>query len=135
MLTPTLIKLPQLKDPRGSLSFLESQNHIPFDIRRVYYIYDVPAGESRGSHAHKNLCQLFIAMSGSFFVKLDDGLGNLYDFHLSNPSEGLYIPSGYWRELNRFSSGSACLVLASLPYDEGDYIRDYDVFKRYKSNG
>lgn len=133
---PEIISLPKVKDVRGSLSFTESFTHVPFDIRRVYYIYDVPGGESRGEHAHKALNQLFIAVSGGFFVDLDDGLGYKQTFYLSRPDQGLLLPKGYWRKLYNFTSGAVCLVLASEVYDETDYIRDYHQFIHEKqTNG
>ncbi|NBV83297.1 WxcM-like domain-containing protein [bacterium] len=125
---PETFYFPQVKDSRGNLSFIEGGHHIPFEIKRIYYIYDVPAGESRGAHAHNFLQQVFVAISGSFFIDLDDGLGTKQTFFLSNPNVGLFVPGGYWRSLYQFSSGSSCMVLASLPYDEGDYIRDYATF-------
>lgn len=122
-----IIELPKIEDNRGNLSFIESQNHIPFDIQRVYYLYDVPGGAERGSHAHKNLQQLVIAMSGSFDVVLNDGLSEKR-YHLNRSYLGLYIPAGIWRTLDNFSSGSVCMVLASEKYDESDYIRNYDEY-------
>lgn len=122
-----IVELPKIADPRGNLTFVEGGNHIPFDIKRVYYLYDVPGGASRAAHAHKQLQQLMIAMSGSFDVTLDDGKGKR-KFHLNRSYMGLYIPSMIWRDLDNFSSGSVCMVLASRPYDEGDYIRDYDQY-------
>ncbi|MGB9915114.1 MAG: sugar 3,4-ketoisomerase [Candidatus Bathyarchaeales archaeon] len=128
----TLINLPKISDTRGNLTFIEGNKHIPFEIKRVYYIYDVPGGESRGGHAHKRLQQFIIAASGSFDVIVDDGLKRKR-FNLNRAYYGLYIPSMIWRELNNFSSGAVCLVLASELYDEEDYIRDYETFKRIKS--
>lgn len=122
-----IIKLPKIADPRGNLTFVEGQNHIPFDIKRIYYLYDVPGGESRGGHAHKKLEQLIIATSGSFDVVLDDGSQKKI-FHLNRAFEGLYLNGLVWRELQNFSSGSVCMVAASLPYQEDDYIREYDDF-------
>ncbi|GGO20017.1 sugar 3,4-ketoisomerase [Deinococcus humi] len=123
------IKLPKIQDPRGNLTFIEGGQHIPFDIQRVYYLYDVPAGEMRGGHAHKELQQLVIAASGSFDVILDDGYKQ-QRYTLNRPNIGLFIPRLVWRELENFSSGSVCLVMASLRYDEGDYYRDYQDFKQ-----
>ena len=122
------ITLPIVSDPRGNLTFVESGNQIPFDIRRVYYLYDVPGGASRGGHAHRNLHQLIIAMSGSFDIVLDDG--EQRRLHRLNRSYiGLYVPPMVWREIENFSSGSVCMVLASEVYDEDDYYRDYDEFR------
>jgi len=119
-----LIQLPKISDPRGNLTFVEGGNHIPFDIERVYYLYDVPGGSDRGAHAHKALHQLIIAMSGSFDVVLDDGREKKR-FHLNRSYYGLYVCPMMWRELDNFSSGSVCMVLASNMYDEDDYYRDY----------
>ncbi|WP_445781346.1 sugar 3,4-ketoisomerase [Shewanella sp.] len=122
-----IIDLPKLVDARGNLTFIESNNHIPFDIQRVYYLYDVPGGAERGGHAHKQLHQLIIAMAGSFDVVLDDGVTK-QTYHLNRSYYGLYVCPMIWRELNNFSSGSVCMVLASIDYDENDYYRDYDEF-------
>ena len=124
-----IIELPKITEPRGNLTFVEGTNHIPFDIRRVYYLYDVPGGAERGGHAHKGLHQLIIAMSGSFDVVLDDRQ-NKKRFHLNRSYFGLYVCPMIWRELDNFSSGSVCLVLASNKYDESDYYRDYDDFMK-----
>lgn len=124
-----LIDLPKISDPRGNLTFIEGKNHIPFDITRVYYLYDVPGGAERGGHAHKALHQLIIAMSGSFDVILDDGHGKKR-IHLNRSYTGLYVCPMIWRELDNFSSGSVCMVLASNLYDEDDYYRNYDSFIR-----
>jgi hypothetical protein len=123
-----IVDLPRILDPRGSLTFIEAGGHVPFDIRRVYYLYDVPGGASRGGHAHKELSQLIIAMSGSFDVILDDGLTNKR-VHLNRSYYGLYICPMVWRELDNFSSGSVCLVLASNLYSESDYYREYADYK------
>lgn len=120
-----IIELPRIHDPRGNLTFIEGNSHVPFDIRRVYYLYDVPGGAERGGHAHKDLNQLIIAMSGSFDVVLDDGTEKRR-FHLNRSYQGLYVCPMIWRELDNFSSGSVCMVLASNTYDEADYYRDYD---------
>ena len=122
-----VITLPKIADPKGNLSFIDSGKEVPFDIQRVYYLYDVPGGSDRGSHAHKNLHQLIIAMSGSFDVTLNDGFGS-QKFHLSRSYMGLYVGPMIWRYLDNFSSGSVCMVLASAHYDESDYIRDYEDF-------
>lgn len=118
-------------DRKGNLTVVENLKTVPFDVKRTYYLYDVPGGESRGGHAHKGLNQLIIAVSGSFTVTLDDG-NVKRTFHLNRPYQGLYIVPGIWRTLDDFSSGSVCLVLASQEYDEGDYIRDYQCFLRFK---
>lgn len=122
-----IIDLPKISDPRGNLTYIESNNHIPFDIERVYYLYDVPGGAERGGHAHKALHQLIIAMSGSFDVVIDDGQEKKR-IHLNRSYSGLYVCPMIWRELDNFSSGSVCMVLASNVYDENDYFRDYDTF-------
>jgi hypothetical protein len=119
-----IIELPKISDPRGNLTFVEGGNQIPFDISRVYYLYDVPGGAERGGHAHKALSQLIIAMSGSFDVILDEG-DVKKRFHLNRSYQGLYVCPMMWRELDNFSSGSVCMVLASNNYDEADYYRDY----------
>ncbi len=120
-------------DRKGNLSVVENGDAIPFDVKRVYYLYDVPGGESRGAHAHKKLKQLIIAVSGSFTVTLDDGKVRR-SFTLNRPYQGLLVTPGIWRELDDFSSGSICLVLASEKYDEDDYIRDYNEFEKYIKN-
>lgn len=123
-----LIELPKIADRRGNLTFIEGGAHVPFAIERVYYLYDVPGGSERGGHAHKSLHQFIIAMSGSFDVVLDDGMEQKR-FHLNRSYYGLYLCPMMWRELDNFSSGSVCMVLASRRFDEGDYIRDYQKFK------
>lgn len=123
-----MIDLPKIVDPRGNLTFVEGNRHVPFEIKRVFYLYDVPGGESRGGHAHKKCEQLIIAMSGSFDVVLDDG-SSRKTVTLNRSYYGLYIPSMVWRELTNFSSGSVCMVLASDYYEESDYYRDFDGFK------
>jgi hypothetical protein len=120
-----IVELPKITDPRGNLTFIEGNEHIPFDIRRVYYLYDVPGGAERGGHAHKGLSQLIIAMSGSFDVILDQG-GEKKRFHLNRSYQGLYVCPMMWRELDNFSSGSVCMVLASNIYEESDYYRNYN---------
>ncbi|MDP1028820.1 FdtA/QdtA family cupin domain-containing protein [Sphingomonas sp. KR1UV-12] len=123
-----ILELPRISDPRGNLTFIESDNHIPFGIDRVYYLYDVPGGAERGGHAHKQLHQLIIAASGSFSVMLDDGTERR-TFFLNRSNYGLYICPMIWRELHDFSSGSVCMVLASRKYEEEDYYRDYAEFQ------
>ena len=124
-----LIDLPKIADPRGNLTFIESDGHAPFTIRRVYYLYDVPGGETRGGHAHRECESLVIAASGSFEVMLDDG-HDKKTYYLNRAYYGLYVPRMVWRELVNFSSGSVCVVLASEHYDAADYYRDYDEFLR-----
>lgn len=119
-------------DRKGNISVVENNKDIPFDVKRTYYLYDVPGGESRGGHAHKKLRQLIVAASGSFTVTLDDGRVKR-TFTLNRPYQGLYVVPGIWRTLDDFSSGAVCLVLASEGYDEADYIRDYNEFLKYKN--
>jgi dTDP-4-dehydrorhamnose 3,5-epimerase-like enzyme len=121
------IKLPKITDQRGNLTFIESERHIPFKIKRVYYLYDVPGGTSRGGHGHKKLHQVIIALSGSFDITLDDGNEKKL-INMNRSYEGLYVPPMMWRDLDNFSSGSVCMVLASEFYDEADYFRDYNEF-------
>ncbi len=123
-----IVNFPKVTDFRGNLSFIEENRQVPFQIKRVYYLYDVPSGASRGGHAHKALHQVVIALSGSFDIILDDGY-HRRSFFLNRPHYGLYIPPRVWRELENFSSNSVALSLVSEVYDESDYIRDYDVFK------
>ena len=127
-----LISIPKIEEPRGNLSVVEG-DCIPFEIKRVYYLYDVPAGAERGGHAHKNLKQYLIALSGSFDVVLNDGTEQ-QTVCLNKPFEGLLIHEGIWRELNNFSSGSVCLVIASAVFDEDDYIRDFESFLALKND-
>jgi hypothetical protein len=127
----TLIELPKNHTVNGNITAVNNLREVPFDIKRVYYLYDVPGGEARGGHAHKELQQLIIASSGSFDLIVDDGKIKR-TFHLNRPYQGVLMPAGLWRELNNFSSGAICLVLASTPYEESDYLRDYDDFKKYK---
>lgn len=122
-----IIDLPKVADPRGNLTFVEAGRHIPFEIKRVFYLYDVPGGESRGGHAHRKCQQFIVAMSGSFDVLVDDG-EKRRTFTLNRSYYGLYLPSMIWREMANFSSGSVCMVLASEFFDESDYFRDYDKF-------
>lgn len=123
-----IIQLPKISDPRGNLTFIEETRHIPFKIKRVYYLYDVPGGETRAGHTHKTLQQFIIAANGSFDVITDDG-SRKETFHLNRSYYGLYLPPMVWRELTNFSSGSVCLVLASELFEEPDYIREYEAFK------
>lgn len=122
-----IINFPIIHDPRGNLTFIENSRHIPFDINRIYYLYDVPGGAERAGHAHKTLHQVIIAMSGSFDILLDDGFEKK-KFHLNRSYYGLYICPMIWRTIDNFSSGSVCLVLASDFYSEDDYYRKYDEF-------
>ena len=125
-----IIDFPKIEEARGSLTFIEGERHVDFDIKRVYYVYDVPGGADRGGHAHKELHQLLIAMSGSFDVVVDDGV-NRQRFHMNRSYYGLYIPPMIWRDINNFSSGSVCMVLASAYYDEADYYRERDDFVKH----
>lgn len=122
-----VIDLPKISDPRGNLTFVEGGTHVPFDIQRVYYLYDVPGGAERGGHAHRALYQLIVAMSGSFDVKIGDGATERR-IHLNRSYQGLLVVPMIWRELDNFSSGSVCMVLASNRYDESDYYRDYSAY-------
>jgi hypothetical protein len=123
-----LVTLPRITDARGNLTFIEGLHHVAFAIKRVYYLYDVPGGAERGGHAHRDLQQLIVAMSGSFDVILDDG--NVRQrFHMNRSYVGLYVPEMIWREIDNFSSGSVCMSLASEYYDEADYFRDYDEYR------
>ena len=124
-----IIELPRITDPRGNLTFVEGDRHVPFAIRRVFYLYDVPGGETRAGHALRTCHQFIVAMSGSFDVVVDDGQARAR-FSLNRSYYGLYLPPKLWRELDNFSSGSVCLVLASEPYDESSYYRDYSQFRR-----
>jgi hypothetical protein len=122
-----LLDLPKVTDPRGNLTWVEEERHIPFRIRRVFYLYDVPTGESRGAHAHKRLEQVVICLSGSFDVHLDDAVDRRA-VHLNRPWQGLYIPPMIWAAEINFDAGSVCLVLTSARFDENDYYRDYDEY-------
>ncbi|MGB6484630.1 MAG: FdtA/QdtA family cupin domain-containing protein [Candidatus Acidiferrales bacterium] len=124
-----IIDLPRINDPRGNLTFIEGGRHMPFEVKRVYYLYDVPGGAERGGHAHKELHEFIVAMSGSFDVVLNDG-AQQKRFHLNRSYFGMYVCPMVWRELDNFSSGSVCMVLASNLYDEADYFRDYETFRR-----
>ena len=127
----SIIHLPKIQNRAGNITPIQNNLDVPFEIKRVYYLYDVPGGESRGAHAHKSLEQLIIAASGSFDVTINDGK-NKKTVSLNRPNYGLHLKPGMWRELSNFSSGSISLVLASLLYDESDYIRDYEDFKAFK---
>ncbi len=129
----TLIYFDKHHNEKGNISVVQNVKDVPFEVKRVYYLYDVPGGESRGGHAHYELKQLIVAASGSFDVVIDDG-NVKRTFTLNRPYQGLLVTPGLWRELNNFSSGSVCLVLASMEYDEADYIRSYDKFLEYKRN-
>ncbi|MBO6023328.1 MAG: WxcM-like domain-containing protein [Bacteroidales bacterium] len=134
MIEPKVITLPKFADPRGNLSFVEQLNHIPFEIKRTYWIYDVPGGESRGGHAfHKNE-EFIIALSGAFEVVVDDGK-NKQRFTLNRSYYGLYVPAGWWRVIENFSTNSLALEFGSTHYDVRDYVRDYDEFLKMKQNG
>ena len=124
-----IVKLQKITDPRGNLTVVQRGNSLPFDLKRAYWIYDVPAGEERGGHSHLAMHQLLVAVSGSFNVNVCDG-DNWRTFTLNRPFEGLLIPPGLWRTLDNFASGSVCLSLVSTDYDESDYIRDFEEFKR-----
>jgi hypothetical protein len=123
-----VVEFPRITDPRGNLTYIEADDHVDFAIKRVYYLYDVPGGAERGGHAHRQLRQVLIAMAGSFDVVLDDGTSR-QRIHLNRSYYGLCIPQMIWREIDNFSSGSVCMVLASEHYDEGDYYRDWDGFR------
>lgn len=130
---PQLLVLPRIYDPRGNLSFVQNGDGIlPFAIERVYWIYDVPAGEERGAHSHHVGQELIIPLAGSFNVNLFDGK-EWRHYTMNRPFQGLYVPPGYWRTLDNFSSGSVCMVLTSTPYDEADYVRDFDEFMKLAS--
>lgn len=128
MKKPQIINLPKVVDPRGNLSFFENSNEIPFDIRRTYWIYDVPGGEIRGSHAFKESYEFIISLSGSFDVLLNDG-EKTTKFSLNRSYYGLYVPNLLWRSIENFSTNSLALIVSSIPYDEKDYIRDFEEFK------
>lgn len=129
-----LIQLPKFLDARGNLSFVEQENHIPFVIKRTYWLYDVPGGESRGGHAYKENQEFIVALSGSFDVILDDG-NERKAFTLNRSYYGLYVPKGLWREMENFSTNSLAMILSSTDYNENDYIRNYDEFLKMKCNG
>ena len=127
---PQIINLPKFLDRRGNLSFIEQGQHVPFDIARTYWVYDVPGGETRGGHAYHRNQELIVALSGSFDVVLINTAGERSVWHMSRSYCGLYIPNGWWRELENFSTNSLALVLASTPYDPADYIRDFKKFRK-----
>ena len=131
---PQIIDVPKFLDARGNLSFVEQENHIPFAIKRTYWLYDVPGGECRGGHAYKENQEFIVALSGSFDVILDDGKEKKV-FTLNRSYYGLYVPKGLWREMENFSTNSLAMVLSSTDYDANDYIRDYDVFLKMKNDG
>ena len=131
---PRIINLPKFLDARGSLSFAQNNTHIPFEIKRTYWLYDVPGGESRGGHAYRETEEFVIALSGSFDMIVDDGKEK-YTFHLNRSYYGLYIPKGMWREMNNFSTNSLALEFASTKYNPDDYIRDYNEFLKLKEDG
>ena len=122
-----IIKLPKFSDSRGNLTSIENSTLIPFDIKRVYYLYQIPKNSQRGAHGHIELEQLVIAINGSFDIELDDAFSKK-SYHLDSPDQGLYITNGIWRDIKSFSDNAVCLVLASLTYNENDYIRNYDEF-------
>jgi dTDP-4-dehydrorhamnose 3,5-epimerase-like enzyme len=127
---PHIINLPKIEDERGNLTFIEEENHIPFKIKRVYWIYDVPGGQKRGGHAFKEQQEFIVALSGSFDVVVDNGTEQ-QTFSLNRSYYGLYIPNGLWREMNNFSTNSLALVLSSTEFSEDDYIRDYQTYLKW----
>ena len=127
---PTIINLPKFLDRRGNLSFIEQNQHIPFKITRTYWVYDVPGGETRGGHAYRRNHEFIVALSGSFDVVLTNAAGERRVWHMNRSYYGLYVPSMWWREMKNFSTNSLALVLASTPFDETDYIRDFDQFRK-----
>lgn len=129
-----IINFPKINDYRGNLSFIEGNKQVPFEIKRVYYLYDVPSGATRGGHAHKTLEQVIIALGGSFEVVLDDGTQSR-KFLLNRPNYGLYVAPGVWRELQEFSQSSLAISIVSEVYSEKDYVRDYSVFKEMVKDG
>lgn len=126
-----IVDLPRILDPRGNLTFIEGERHVPFSVQRAYWIYDVPGGEVRGGHAYRTLDELLVSLSGSFDVVLDDGRERRV-VPLNRSYVGLLVPRMIWRHVENFSTNSVCLILASAPYDEDDYIRDYDLFRRLR---
>lgn len=131
---PYIFELPKITDPRGNLSVIEETDHIPFIIKRLYWIYDVPGGENRGGHAYRENEEVIIALSGSFDVLLDDGRGETYQFSLNRSYYGLFVPKGTWREMTNFSTNSLALILSSTEYSAEDYIRDYEQFRKEINN-
>lgn len=131
---PKLVQLPKILDSRGNLTYIEGSNHIPFEIKRVYWIYDVPGGEFRGSHAYKKLKEFIVALSGSFDIILHNGEKE-YKYTLNRSYSGLLVPELFWRSINNFSTNALCLILASNFYDEDDYIRSFDDFMKIVKNG
>ena len=129
---PRIIELPKINDPRGNLSFIEGENHIPFEIKRAYWIYDVPGGQARGGHAYKTLEEFVVALSGSFDVVLSDGEKE-FKFSLNRSYYGLYIPKMYWRKMDNFSTNSLALNLSNKAYEFDEYIRDKDLFKKMRN--
>lgn len=129
-----ILEFPRIHDPRGTLTPIENNRQVPFEIKRVYYLYDVPGGASRAGHSHKQLQQVLVAISGSFDVHVDDGHGRRV-IHLNRPHQGLYVPRMIWREIDNFSSNAVCVALASMLYDEADYYRDYHDFLRAVKEG
>jgi len=127
-----IIHMPKIHNRAGNITLVENCIHIPFDVKRIYYLYDIPGGEARAAHGHKELEQLIIAASGSFDITIDDGI-NKKTVQLNRPSFGLHIKPGIWRDISNFSSGAICLVLASQKYTESDYLRDYNDFLKYKN--
>ena len=134
MKEPKIINLPKFLDARGNLSFVEEENHIPFKIRRTYWLYDVPGGEARGGHAYRENQEFIVALSGSFDVVLDDGQEKR-TYTLNRSYYGLYVPKGLWREMENFSTNSLAMILSSTDYDPNDYVRDYDEFLTLKKDG
>ena len=129
-----IVELPKFTDPRGNLSFVEQLNHIPFEIKRTYWIYDVPGGENRGGHAFKKNKEFIVALSGAFDVIVDDGSEKKV-FNMNRSYYGLYIPAGLWREMKNFSTNSLALEFGSIHYDRSDYIEDYELFVKMKNHG
>lgn len=127
---PAIINLPKFLDKRGNLSFIEQGQHVPFNIARTYWVYDVPGGEQRGGHAYRLNQELIVALSGSFDVVLTNPEGERHTWHMNRSYYGIFIPNGWWRELENFSTNALALVLASHPYDPQDYIRNYDQFRK-----